>query len=91
MPLIALDILETKIKELLVVISHLREENAALKDTLRRSSSGDGVSVSPEIITELESLKKQVEKYKNDRSKAAVKLSSAIKQVEEMIERGKNG
>jgi hypothetical protein len=92
MPLIALDILESKIKELLVVIKHLKEENTRVKNALASAAaSGGAPALSPELLSELDSLKKQVEKYKSDRVKLYAKISSAVKQVEEITEKGHNG
>jgi len=93
MPLIALDILESKIKELLMVISHLRDENARIKETLARAASAGTApdALSPLMLAEISALKKQLEKYKNERVKLYAKISSAVKQVEEITEKGSNG
>ena len=92
MPLIALDILENKIKELLVIIGHLKEENASLMARLdedrRSGQQQSGQPASPEVLYELESLKKTVIKYKNDRNQLYSKLAGVLRQVDELINKG---
>ena len=84
MPLIALDILETKIQDLLVIIHHLKEENERLNKALGEQSEQ---SVSPEVLYELDKLKETLEKYKKDRNLLYTKTAALIKQVDEMIEK----
>jgi hypothetical protein len=90
MPLIALDILENRIKELLMIVDHLKDENASLKSRLQddRPASAAPVNFSPELMYELENLKKTVFKYKNDRNQLYAKLSGILKQVDEIINKG---
>jgi hypothetical protein len=88
MPLIALDILEEKVKELLVVVEHLKEENARLRSEAGRAS---GDTVPPELKYELESLRKTAEKYKNDRNFLFSKITGILKQLEDMTAGGENG
>ncbi len=89
MPLIALDILDNKIKELLIIISHLKDENTALKAKINenRPASSSSVNVSPELMYELENMKKTVIKYKNDRNQLYSKLAGILRQVDEIINR----
>ncbi|MFP4465934.1 MAG: hypothetical protein ACLFP1_02680 [Candidatus Goldiibacteriota bacterium] len=77
MPLIALDILEDRIKELLVIIKHLKEENESLRIQAESSES-----LSPELKYEIEAMKKTIEKYKNDRNFLYTKIAALIKQIE---------
>lgn len=93
MPLIALDILDSKIKELLIIIQHLNSENAALKTRMNETrpaasnSSSDNASAGerPEVLYELENLKKTVIKYKNDRNQLYTKLAGVLRQVDGLI------
>ena len=93
MPLIALDILDNKIKELLVIINHLYSENAALKSRLNEtkpiasSAAADSASgtIRSELLYELENLKKTVIKYKNDRNQLYTKLAGVLRQVDGLI------
>ncbi|HDT15266.1 MAG TPA: hypothetical protein ENN55_03560 [Firmicutes bacterium] len=79
MPLIALDILEERIKELLIIIKHLKEENEMLK----KEAAGKE-TLSPELKYEIETLKKTIEKYKNDRNFLYTKIAAIVKQIESM-------
>jgi predicted nucleic acid-binding Zn-ribbon protein len=91
MPLIALDILENKIKELLVIISHLQDENNTLKAKMsddNRAVSSSPVNVNPELMYELENLKKTVIRYKNDRNQLYSKLAGVLRQVDELVNKG---
>jgi cell division septum initiation protein DivIVA len=93
MPLIALDILENKIKELILIIHHLSEENASLKERLnetRPAASAPTAVNSPgasgtELQYEVENLKKSVFKYKNDRNQLYTKLAGVLRRVDELI------
>lgn len=89
MPLIALDILDNKIKELLVIINHLNDENKALKarlnETRPAASSPGAAEVKPELLYELENLKKTVIKYKNDRNQLYTKLAGVLRHVDSLI------
>lgn len=95
MPLIALDILDNKIKELLVIINHLSEENAVLKARLNEtrppasspSAGSEPVEVNPGLLYELENLKKTVIKYKNDRNQLYTKLAGVLRQVDGLLNR----
>jgi cell division septum initiation protein DivIVA len=95
MPLIALDILDNKIKELLVIINHLSDENAALKSRLNEtrpqasspSANNAAVAIKPELLYELENLKKTVIRYKNDRNQLYTKLAGVLRQVDGLINR----
>jgi cell division septum initiation protein DivIVA len=95
MPLIALDILDNKIKELLVIIRHLSDENKALKarlnETRPAASStqvpGAAAEIKPELLYELENLKKTVIKYKNDRNQLYTRLAGVLRQVDSLISR----
>ena len=88
MPLIALDILEGKIKELAVVIKHLKEENDTLRSRLDASASGE---ISPEVVYELDKMKNLVSKYKNERTILYKKIAEAIKKIDEATEKKPNG
>ena len=95
MPLIALDILDNKIKELLVIINHLSVENASLKARLNETrppasspaSGSQPVEVNPGLLYELENLKKTVIKYKNDRNQLYTKLAGVLRQVDGLLNR----
>ena len=88
MPLIALDILEGKIKELTVVIKHLKEENDTFKSKLDANASGE---ISPEVVYELDKMKNLVSKYKNERIILYKKIAEAIKKIDEATEKKPNG
>ena len=88
MPLIALSILKTKIKELLLVIAHLRDENLRLKSML---DSKEDKTPSPEAVFELETLRAKLDKYKKERSYLYGKISGLIKKVDEIIEKRRDG
>lgn len=90
MPLVALDILEKKIKELLLTLKHLKEENRKLKKILEEDKEN---KVSPEIVYEFEKLKQLVAKYKNERNFILTKLSLIIEKINSLIrkEEEKNG
>jgi len=88
MPLIALEILESKIKELLIITNHLKSENDLLKKQLSAGSPGE---VSAEIAYELEKMKKLLAKYKSERSVLHSKISNAVKHINEIIKKEKNG
>jgi hypothetical protein len=88
MPLIALDILESKIKELLVITNHLKSENGLMKKQLAAKSP---VEVSAEVAYELEKMKKIAAKYKSDRSVLYSKIAGALKQINGIIEKENNG
>jgi hypothetical protein len=88
MPLIALDILESKIKELLVITNHLKSENDLFKKQLAAKNPAE---VSAEVAYELERMKKIVAKYKSDRSVIYSKIAGALKQINGIIEKENNG
>ena len=96
MPLIALDILESRIKELLIMVGHLNEENAELKARLKSSplsaNSGSpensGFIPDTELKNELENLKRLVIKYKNDRNQVYTRLAGALRQIDELTNKG---
>jgi hypothetical protein len=90
MPLIALDILEARIKELLIMVNHLNEENMQLKGRLKHqpASGAQPSSAGPDMLEELESLKKAVIKYKNERSQAYSRLAGALRQIDELTNKG---
>jgi len=88
MPLIALEILESKIKELLIVTNHLKSENELLRKQL---SAGSPDQVSAEISYELDKMKKLLAKYKGERSVIHSKISNAVSQINDIIKRDKNG
>ena len=88
MPLIALDILESKLKELLVITNHLKSENELLKKQLAAKSPAE---VSAEVLHELEKMKKSIAKYKSDRSVLHSKIAAAIRQINGIIEKENNG
>ena len=93
MPLIALDILDNKIKELLVIINHLSDENAALKTRLNEtrpdasspSANITSADIKPELLYELENLKKNAIKYKNDKNQLYTKLAGVLRQVDGLL------
>lgn len=88
MPLIALDILESKLKELLMVTNHLRSENELLKKQLAARSPAEA---SAEIAYEMEKMKKTIAKYKSDRSVIYSKIAGALKQINNIIEKENHG
>jgi seryl-tRNA synthetase len=88
MPLIALDILESKLKELLMVTNHLKSENELLKRQLAAKSPAEA---SAEIAYEMDKMKKTVAKYKSDRSVIYSKIAGALKQINNIIEKENNG
>jgi len=96
MPLIALDILESRIKELLIMVGHLSEENAELKARLKSTpasstpiqSENPSSGLSPELKYELENLKRTVIKYKNDRNQVYTRLAGALRQIDELTNKG---
>jgi len=88
MPLIALDILDGKVKELMLVIKQLKEENEELK---KRMSSAVPGEISPEMVYELEKMKKLVSRYKTERTALYTKVAAAVKKLDNMIEKGQNG
>ncbi|HDQ26474.1 MAG TPA: hypothetical protein ENN43_07005 [bacterium] len=81
MPLIALDILEAKLKELLLSINRLNEENEALKKQLLDKS---GTELPAEAFLEIEKMKKLIQKYRGERSVLYTKIASAIKRIDEI-------
>jgi hypothetical protein len=88
MPLIALDILESKLKELLMLTNHMRSENEFLKKQL---AAGSPAEVSAEVAYEMEKLKKTAAKQKSDRSVLYSKIAGALKQINQIIEKEQNG
>lgn len=97
MPLIALDILEARIKELLIMVGHLNEENGRLKERLKSSPASTASMISAdsstggagiELKNEIESLKRTVIKYKNDRNQVYTKLAAALRQIDELTNKG---
>ncbi len=88
MPLIAMDILEEKVKELLLAVNHLNAENAALKAELQQLSENSS-AVSPDVVYQLESLQKTVEKYKQERSVLYAKISRMLEQLKQVSGGGK--
>lgn len=95
MPLIALDILEQKIKELVLIVNRLKEENASLRHELesgRSASAGTAsASVPTEIQEEIKLLQEQVAKYRTERSVLYSKLASAMKNLDIITSGGGNG
>ncbi|MCE5299924.1 MAG: hypothetical protein LLG37_03495 [Spirochaetia bacterium] len=94
MPLIALDILEKKVRELMLIINHLEAENASLKQQLidrplqsRQIGQQQPASaeINPQLAYELESLKKTVVKYKNDRNALYTRLSGILRAIDGII------
>lgn len=91
MPLIALDILEGKIKELTLVVNRLREENDTLREKISSSASGNEGPGGPEAAYEPEKLKKQLDKYKQERAELYTRIASAVKKLDSMTEKSENG
>jgi len=92
MPLIALDILEQKIRELVLIVNRLKEENASLRSELDASkSTGAKASLPQETEEELKLLREQLAKYKTERSVLYSKLNSAMKNLEMMTGGDENG
>ncbi len=91
MPLIALDILEGKIKELTLIVNRLREENDTLREKLSSSGAGNENSGAPETSHEPEKLRKQLDKYKQERAELYTRISSAVKKLDSMTEKSENG
>ncbi len=90
MPLVALDILENKIKELLLVLKHLKEENSKLRKLLDENNKN---KISPEILIEFEKLKQSISKYKNEKNITVTRLSLILEKINDLIrkEDEKNG
>lgn len=80
MPLIAIEILEEKVKELLLAVNHLHAENTRLKDEIKNLSSGAD-AISPETLYELETLRKTVDKFRQERSVLTVKITRMLDQL----------
>jgi len=86
MPLIALDILENKVKELVLTIQLLKDENFLLKKQLtapvNKEISG---TVNPQILYELESLRTEIAKIKNQKKFAYNKIYSIIGKLDSIL------
>lgn len=82
MPLIAADILEAKIRELIALLKQLETENAGLLSKLESKSAAP--SVPPEAAYELEKTKEAIVKLKTERSVLHSKISAAIKKIDEI-------
>ena len=89
MPLIAADILEAKIRELLALLKQLETENCRLLEELEKKSAAP--SVSPEAAYELEKAKELIAKLKSERSVIHSKISTAIRKIDEMSPQEEDG
>ncbi|PKL91612.1 MAG: hypothetical protein CVV21_06190 [Candidatus Goldiibacteriota bacterium HGW-Goldbacteria-1] len=87
MPLIAIEILEEKVRELLLAVNHLHAENLMLKNEIKNLSSGTNTA-SPEMQYELESLRKTAEKFRQERSVLSVKISRMLEQLKKLSPAG---
>ncbi len=92
MPLIALEILEKKIKELILIINKLKEENLLLKNELNSLRSLNSQNSMPkETQEEIILLKEQLSRYKTERSVIFSKLSNALKNLDLITGGDENG
>ncbi len=82
MPLVTLEILENKIKELLLVLNHLKEENDFLKKQIKESNK-EGYET--EINYEIEKLKDQILKYKNNKIVLNDKIKKILNELEQIL------
>ncbi len=88
MPLITIEILENKIKELILVLNHLKSENNFLKKQLNEKS---GQEISSDLKYELEKLKEQVLKYKNNKTILTAKIKAILNELNEILGKDQNG
>ena len=89
MPLIAADILEAKIRELLALVKQLEAENVRLLSELE--SSKGAPKASPEALFELEKTKEHISKLKSERSVLHSKISAAIRKIDEITSPPESG
>lgn len=82
MPLIAANILEAKIRELLALVKHLEAENSRLSGELERSKTAP--QTPPETLLELAKAKEQLSKLKTERSILQSKIAAAIRKLDEI-------
>lgn len=87
MPLITLEILENKIKELILVLNHLKTENDFLKKQLNEKSNGE---ISSNSKYELEKMKEQISKYKNNNVILTAKIKNILKELYEIVGQKQN-
>lgn len=88
MPLITLEILENKIKELILVLNHLKTENDFLKKQLNEKSKDE---ISSDLKYELEKMNEQILKYKNSRTVLTAKIKNILKELYEILGKEQNG
>lgn len=88
MSLITLEILENKIKELILVLNHLKTENDFLKKQLNGKSKDE---ISSDLKYELEKMKEQILKYKNDKLVLTTKIKNILKELYELLGKEQNG
>lgn len=88
MPLIALDILENKVKELILTIQHLKDENAALKKQLEPAGGkSEAESMSPQLLYELEILRQEVLRLKSQKKLAYNRVYAIMGKLDNIINR----
>ncbi len=86
MPLIALDILENKVKELILTMQHLKDENMILKNQLEIKPGISGEqTISPQMLYELETLRQEVLKLKNQKKLAYNRVYAIIGKLDNII------
>jgi|DewCreStandDraft_4_1066084.scaffolds.fasta_scaffold00712_20 seryl-tRNA synthetase len=88
MPLVTIEILENKIKELLLVLNHLKNENELLKKQIGTDNKAE---ISSDIQFELEKLKEQISKYKNNKVVVTAKIKKILDELNEIIGKEQNG
>jgi hypothetical protein len=82
MPLVTLEILESKIKELLLILNHLKEENDLLKKQIKNSNKEE---TALETNYEIEKLKDQILKYKNNKIILNAKIKMILNELEQIL------
>jgi len=88
MPLITIEILENKIKELILVLEHLRNENIYLKKQLNGKGKEE---ISSDLTYELDKLKDQIMKHKNNKAILTSKVKLILKELYEILGKEQNG
>lgn len=88
MPLITIEILENKIKEMILVLNHLKTENNLLKKQLNGKSKEE---ISSDLKYELERIKSQILKYKNNKTIVSAKIKNILKELHEILGKEQNG
>lgn len=88
MPLITIEILENKIKELIIILKHLKNENDFLKKQLNEMNKE---KITSELKFEFDKMKEQILKYKNNKTVLTAKIKNILKELYEIIGKEQNG